>query len=107
MVFQGAIKVATMLAVSTGHMIEANSNELMRLIGRRRRRGKEAVRSAGEPFVVDEWQGIASILRPLGRIMFQPSSACRLHHSIRELPDNASAGSSPRARPGLVRVVRI
>ena len=90
MATRGPLKVATMLAFSSSHMIEADSNELMWLIGRRRRRGKIggvgrmrmiiAARSAGQPFILfNEWQCIASILGSLTGIMFQSPTTCRLY----------------------------
>lgn len=79
----GAVKVATMLTFPPSHVVEANSNELMRLIGRRRRRGIIAAWSAGETFIgLDERQGIAGILGPLGGIVFESSFARRLQYSI-------------------------
>ena len=113
-VIPGAVKVATMLTFPSGHVIEANGDELMRwLMGRLRGNWEIAGWSAGVATLVrllnEKGQSITSILGSLRGIMFQSSSpnTIRLHHFIRKLTHNATAGSAPGARLDGVRPIRV
>ena len=113
-VIPGAVKVATMLTFPSGHVIEANGDELMRwLMGRLRGNWEIAGWSAGVATLVcllnEKGQSITSILGSLCGIMFQSSSpnTIRLHHFIRKLTHNATAGSAPGARLDGVRPIRV
>lgn len=110
----GAVKVATMLTFPSGHVIEANGDELMRwLMGRLRGDWEIAGWSAGVATLVcllnEKGQGITSILGSLRGIMFQASSpnTTRLHHFIRKLTHNGTAGSASGARLDGVRPIRV
>ena len=109
----GAVKVATMLTFPSGHVIEANGDELMRwLMGRLRGNWEIAGWSAGVATLVglldEKGQGITSILGSLRGIMFHASSpnTTRLHHFIRKLTHNATPGSASGARLDGVRPIR-
>ena len=112
-VIPGAVEVATMLTFPSGHVIEANGDELMRwLMGRLRRNWEIAGWSAGVAMLIcllnEKGQSITSILGSLRGIMFQSSApnTIRLHHFIRKLTHNATAGSAPGARLDGVRPIR-
>ena len=73
-VAHGELEVATVITVLSGHVVEANGDELMGLVGRARRGGEIAGRSTGSALIrVNERQGIASILGSLSRVMLQPT----------------------------------
>lgn len=103
-----------MLTFPSGHVIEANGDELMRwLMGRLRGNWEIAGWSAGVATLVrlldEKGQSITSILGSLRGIMFQSSApnTIRLHHFIRKLTHNVTAGSAPGARLDGVRPIRI